>query len=413
MRYHRPKGTRDILSDEALLREWVLNKFKRIVRVYGFEEIQTPTFESTELFIRSSGEASEIVTKQMYSFKDKKGRDISLRPEGTAGVIRAILENGMKIPCRLFYIEPMFRYEKPQKGRFREHLQFGIEVIGEQNPEVDAEIIEMATEMLEEVGVRVNTVINTVGCRKCQLEFKKALSEFLRRKKDELCKDCQTRMEKNPLRVFDCKNEKCQKIYSFAPKIEDYLCDECKSHFDKLKKALKIDYRLNPKLVRGLDYYTRTVFEFESEKLGAQSSLGGGGRYDDLVEEMGGPKTPALGLGLGIDRILLAMERKPDIKRMTVFIAPLGEKAVREGKLLLKKLRDRGIPAIMDYEEKKLKEYLRRANLYRVRYSIIIGSDELSKRVYSLKDMEKGEQFSLKEKELIGFLKERCSQSQS
>jgi len=413
MRYHRPKGTRDILPDEALLREWVLDRFKRVVKVYGFEEIQTPTFESTELFVRSSGETSDIATKQMYSFKDKKGREISLRPEGTAGVIRAVLENRIKIPCRLFYIESMFRYERPQKGRFREHLQFGVEVLGEKSPKVDTEIIEMAVEMLKEVGVEVNTIINTVGCRKCQPEFKKALSNFLEENRNGLCKDCQIRAEKNPLRVFDCKDENCQRIYENAPKIEDYLCDDCRDHFNDLKKTLKIDYRVNLKLVRGLDYYTKTVFEFESEKLGAKSSLGGGGRYDNLVEEMGGSKTPALGFGLGIDRILLAMKRRPEIKRMKVFIAPLGKEAIKEGEGILKKLRDAGISAIMDYEEKRLKEYLHRANLYEARYSIIIGSDELSKGVYSLKDMNKGDQLSLNQEELLEFLKERCSQDQS
>lgn len=414
--YKRPKGTKDVLPEEALLRNWMLAQFKKVVKVYGFEEIQTPTFESTELFFRSVGETSEIVTKQMYSFKDKKGRDISLRPEGTAGVIRAILENGIKIPCRLFYTEPMFRYEKPQKGRFREHLQFGVEIVGEKSPEVDAEIIGMVIEMMKNIKVEINTIINTVGCRRCQPGFKKALSNFSKENIDRLCKDCQIRMEKNPLRVFDCKNEKCQKIYGSAPNVVEYLCDECKSHFDDLKKGLKelgITYKINPKLVRGLDYYTKTVFEFESERLGAQNSLGGGGRYDNLVEEMGGKKTPALGFGLGIDRILLSMEGEPDIKKRTVFIIPLGMDAIKEGKRILKKLRDIEIPVIMDYEEKKLKEYLRRANVYKARYSIIIGSDELSKGVYSLKDMDKGTQSSFREEELIKFLEEKCSQDQN
>lgn len=418
MRYQRPKGTLDIMPEEAGRRFWLQTRCRQVLDLYGFQEIEIPTFEHTELFSRSLGEASEIVIKEMYTFTDRGGRSLTLRPEGTAGIIRAIIENNIKLPGRLFHFGPMFRQERPQKGRFREFYQLGVEVVGLASALVDAELIEMATRLFRNINIRdFSVAVNTIGCPDCAPEFKKELVKFLEKSKGELCKDCHYRLERNPLRVFDCKNETCRKIYKDAPKVREHLCPECQEHFEVFQAALKkynIGFSINDRLVRGIDYYTRAVFEFISPKLGAQDSLGGGGRYDNLVEELGGPKTPATGFALGIERLLLAAEEFPLVEEKPVFVIGLGEKVLEAGIRLLKELRDQGIPAVLNYDASfrgELKPQLRQANTLGVRFAVIIGPDELAQNSYSLKDMETGKQVMLKLDELIAFLKsesEKC-----
>jgi histidyl-tRNA synthetase len=409
MKYQRPKGTRDILPDEAGRRFWLQIQCRQVLALYGFREIEIPTFEQTELFSRSIGEASDIVVKEMYTFTDKGGRSLTLRPESTAGIIRAVVENAIKLPARLFHFGPMFRQERPQKGRFREFYQLGVEAVGLASGLVDAELIEMATRLFKQINIRdFEVAINTVGCPNCAPQFKSELVSFLAGKKAELCEDCNYRLERNPLRVFDCKNETCRKIYLDAPKVREHLCPECHEYFEEFQEGLKrykIDYRINDRLVRGIDYYTRSVFEFVSPKLGAQDSLGGGGRYDNLVEELGGPKTPATGFALGIERLLLAAEAFPEPPKKPVFIIGLGEKEFAAGIRLSAELKSRGVAAVLGYDELKLKPQLRQANISGARYVVIIGPDEIDQGVYALKDMETGEQKMLKIEELIDRLK--------
>ncbi len=422
MKYQRPKGTRDIFQAEARKRFWLQTQCRQVLELYGFEEIEIPTFEHTELFTRSIGEGSDIVVKEMYTFTDKGERSLTLRPESTAGIIRAIIENNTTLPVRLFHYGPMFRQERPQKGRFREFYQLGVEVVGLASALVDAELIEMATRLFRQINIKdFSVAVNTVGCPNCGPGFKDELVRFLSAKKLELCEDCHYRLERNPLRVFDCKNETCRKIYSDAPKTREHLCSECLEHFEVFQEALKnyhINFSINDRLVRGIDYYTRAVFEFVSPKLGAQDSLGGGGRYDNLVEELGGPKTPATGFALGIERLVLAVDEYPEVRLKPVFVIGLGEKELAAGTRLGEQLRNQGISSVLGYsaservtsERGALKPLLRQANSSGVRYAVIIGPDELASDSYSLKDMETGEQKTLKIDELITFLKSECKE---
>ncbi len=406
MKYNRPKGTRDILPPESLRKHWVETKFRKIVERYGFVEVTTPIFEHTELFLRSTGESTDIVTKQMYTFTDQANRSLTLRPEGTPGVVRAIIENGVKIPNRFFYIGPMFRYERPQKGRYREFYQLGVEIIGEASPEIDAEVIEIGANFFSTIGIDdCLTQINSVGCPKCRPKFRQELVNFLTGKQDKICQDCQIRLKKNPLRIFDCKNESCQKIYELAPKVRASLCSECADHFNKVITALdqrKISYTINDRMVRGLDYYTKTAFEYVSTKLGAQDSLGGGGRYDNLVEELGGPKTPAIGFALGEERILIvAQPPNRVVQPKLVAIIYWSEKELPYAKQLAKELRNIGISVYLNYELKKLRTQLGYANALNARYAIIIGEDEVAKNVLTLRDMESGKQETISYQELL------------
>jgi histidyl-tRNA synthetase len=406
MKYTRPKGTRDISPPESLKKSWVEEIFRKTVGKYGFNEILTPIFEHTELFLRSTGESTDIVTKQMYTFTDQAQRSLTLRPEGTPGVVRAIIENGIKIPARFFYIGPMYRYERPQKGRYREFYQLGIEVIGEASPEIDAEVIEIGYQFFTSVGIQDCTIqINSVGCPECRPEFRQELFNFLSDKKDQICYDCKIRLEKNPLRVFDCKKETCQKIYQAAPKVRNSLCRDCANHFTALTIALNdrdIKYTINDRMVRGLDYYTKTAFEYISSKLGAQDSLGGGGRYDNLVEELGGPKTPAIGFALGEDRTILVSEpSKTIIQPKLIAITYLSEKELANAKELAAELRKAEILVYLNYELKKLRTQMSYADVLKVSHAIIIGEDEIAKGVLTLRNMASGEQQTIPRSEII------------
>lgn len=410
MKYSRPKGTRDILPPESIKKYWVELTFRQIITKYSFFEITTPLFESTELFLRSTGESTDIVTKQMYTFTDQANRSLTLRPEGTPGVVRAIIENGVKIPNRFFYIGPMYRYERPQKGRYREFYQLGVEVIGEAGPEIDAEVIEIGNEFFQALGIKDCSIqLNSVGCPKCRPQFRQELVGFLSDKKDEICADCQIRLAKNPLRVFDCKNMICQKIYEGAPKVRNLLCSECANHFATVTKSLdqrRIKYTINDRMVRGLDYYTKTAFEYISTKLGTQDSLGGGGRYDNLVEELGGPRTPAIGFALGEERILLVTEPSQDIiQPKLISIIYFSEKELPYAKELAKELRQEGISVYINYELKKLKTQMSYADILKARYAIIIGEDELAKKAVTLRDMNSGEQKLIPRSEIVAQLK--------
>jgi histidyl-tRNA synthetase len=406
MKYSRPKGTRDILPPEAYEKYWVESIFRQTVSRYGYVEITTPVFEPTELFLRSTGESTDIVTKQMYTFTDQANRSLTLRPEGTPGVVRAIIENNIKLPVRFFYIEPMYRYERPQKGRYREFYQLGIEVIGEASPLLDAEVIEIGAQFFAAVGINDCSIqINSVGCPECRPRFRQELLNFLSDKKDKLCFDCNIRLEKNPLRIFDCKKENCQKIYEDAPKVRQSLCKQCADHFTAVTQVLterNIKYTINDRMVRGLDYYTKTAFEYISTKLGAQDSLGGGGRYDNLVEELGGLKTPAIGFALGEDRTILVAEPAEAVMQpKLISIIYFSEKELPYATKLAAELRQASIQVYLNYDLKKLRVQLSYADTLKARYVIIIGEDEIAKGVLTLRDMVSGEQQKIPANEIV------------
>jgi len=410
-----PKGTQDILPDDAPKWYYIENKIREILTKYGYQEIRTPAFEYTELFVRGIGESTDIVTKEMFTFPDRKGRSLTLRPEGTAPVVRAFLENKMDRASqvvKLFYIGPMFRCEKPQAGRFRQFNQFGIEVIGTKSPVVDVEVIIASLEIYKKLGLKnLEILINSVGCKKCRAVYVQKLKEFIKDKKDFLCSECINRYEKNPLRVLDCKKNNCQKIIKTAPIITDYLCQECKQHFKEVKlylDDLKIKYYVEPRLVRGLDYYTKTSFEIVSGELGAQNAIGGGGRYDDLVEELGGKPTPAVGFAAGIERMIIVMNQQkiewPENKGLDVFITKVSEINTAIAFKLLQKIRNAGLSADMDYSAKSLKSQMRLANKVGVKYTVIIGEEELSKDMITLRNMKTKEQKEVKIDNLISKL---------
>ncbi len=406
-----PKGTQDFLPQQSRQKHWIETKFRETVALYGFSEIVTPVFEHTELYLRSTGLSTDIVTKQMYSFVDKGNRELSLRPEGTPGVVRAVLQYQLKLPVRLFYIGPMYRYERPQKGRYREFYQLGVETIGEAIPETDIEIIEMGNRFFNNLGLsNVITKINSVGCPICRPKFRNQLKMFLDKNLSDICEDCKVRAEQNPLRVFDCKEEKCQDIYRDAPKITDNLCFDCQNHFQVVLNELaerKIPFELNKMMVRGLDYYTRTTFEFvltDSKELGSQDSLGGGGRYDNLVEDFGGPKTPAIGFALGLERIMLALGAPTSIKKL-VYIIPLDSNAYQHGKQLVSTLRNANVSAMLNNPDKNLRAGLGTADTLSCNYVIIIGSNEMNKKVYTLKDLVKRTQQEIPQDKIIETLK--------
>jgi len=397
LKQSRPKGTQDFVPPDSERRRQAEAAFRRLAETYGYREIITPTFEHTTVFVKSSGETSDIVTKEMYTFKDRAGRDLTLRPEGTPGVVRAVLENRVRMPCRLFYVGPCFRYSRPQKGRYREFGQLGIEALGEAGPLTDAEIIFLGSTFFASLGIRdCTTQVNSIGCRECRPSHRDALRRFLLDRKEQLCDDCQLRIERNPLRVFDCKVETCRQAVRDAPTPRQYLCPACKTHFEQVLADLNrrgLRYELNDRLVRGLDYYCRTTFEYVSAALGAQDSLGGGGRYDYLLEEFGGPDTPAIGFALGLDRALLAAPVAPVPERRNLaFVVWLTDAEIGAAEKLADRLRADGIPAQVDYDARKVKGQFKTADAARAACCIIIGPDELIKGVYSLKDLATGEQ---------------------
>lgn len=395
-----PKGTQDLTPEKT--RRWQAAEQVLIseARLNGFGEIRTPAFEHTELFQRGMGDVTDVVEKQMYTFEDKGGRSVTLRPEGTAGAVRAMLENGLYnagYPVKLYYNLPCYRYEKPQAGRMREFRTFGVEVFGAAEPLADAQIIAMAMSAfkrlsLEDVGLQ----LNSIGCPECRREYHKALKDYFTANKDKLCDTCLSRLDRNPLRILDCKNPECKELAKDAPVITDYLCADCREHFGKVQEyltALGIEYELDPGLVRGLDYYTRTVFEFPSKSLGF--ALGGGGRYDGLVEEMGGSPTPGLGFGLGMDRIMLALEEGrvefPEEDKCEVYIAAMGDKAQVKALALTDTLHRCGITADCDICGRGLKAQMKYAGKIGAKFSMVLGEDELSSGQAVLKDMSGGE----------------------
>jgi histidyl-tRNA synthetase len=405
-----PKGTQDFIPLAGDQKAMIENVFRKIVSLYGFSEIITPTFEHAELFLRSTGLTTDIVTKQMYTFTDKGNRELALRPEGTPGVVRSVLQYKLKLPIRLFYVGPMFRYERPQKGRYREFFQLGVEAIGEADPSTDVEIIEMGVRFFNKIKLTDLIVkLNSVGCLVCRPKFRMQLKSYLEKHFDNICDDCKARSEQNPLRVFDCKVEKCQDIYKDAPKITDHLCYDCQNHFQVVLKELndrKVPFELNKMMVRGLDYYTRTTFEFVPtglSELGAQDSVGGGGRYDNLVEDFGGPKTPAIGFALGLDRVLLCLGNNITSRKL-VYIIALDTEAQKHGKQLLDTLRNAEIPALINPPDKNLRAALGIADNLSCEYVIIIGANEIQKKVYTLKNLPQRSQEEIPQDKIIEVL---------
>lgn len=397
------KGTKDVLPGEIYKTQYIESTALDVAERFGFKEIRTPVFEHTELFQRGVGDTTDVVQKEMYTFDDKGGRSITLRPEGTAGAARSFLENGLcneTLPQKVCYLTSCYRYEKPQAGRLREFHQFGVECFGAQSPLADAEIISLANTFFKELGVKDLTLeINSIGCPTCRAEYHKALKTYFEGRKDELCDTCKDRLEKNPMRILDCKSPVCSEIAKDAPVVLDYLCDECREHFEKVKSYLNaqnIAFKVNPRIVRGLDYYTKTVFEFISEYIGAQGTVCGGGRYDGLIEELGGQKTPSLGFGLGIERLMLLMEAQgcefPKESMPDLFIAALGEKAQLKAVEIANDMREEGFTCLYDVNGRGLRAQMKYANKLGAKYTIVLGDDEVESGIAKLKNMESGEE---------------------
>jgi histidyl-tRNA synthetase len=415
------RGTRDITPAETAKWQYVECVALEVAATYGFAEQRTPIIEKTELFIKSSGETSDVVQKEMYSF-DMGREHISLRPEGTPGAIRSALENSLleTLPLKLCYIGPNFRHEKPQAGRYRQHTQFGVEMLGAKGPSADAEVIALGAALLERFGIgEVELHINSIGCPKCRPNYHRELVAYYRAREDSLCETCKGRLERNPLRLLDCKEESCKLMAADAPKSLDHLCGECGEHFEGLKKrldALGIAYTVDPFIVRGLDYYTKTVFEFISDKIGAQATVCAGGRYDPLVESMGGPDTPGLGFGMGLDRILLVMEAAgsefPEPKPCDIYIGSLGEDEGIKALTLTRSLRREGFIAECDSMGRSVKAQMKYADKLGARYSCILGSNELEGGSVKVRDMSTGESaaVALTEEALIDFLYARYAE---
>ena len=410
-----PKGTKDVLPSEAYKWHFVEGTARRIAALYNLQEIRTPVFEHTELFARGVGDTTDIVNKEMYTFTDKGGRSMTLKPEGTAGVVRSFIENGGAggvLPAKMYYITPVFRYERPQAGRLREHHQFGVEIFGGKGPETDAEVILLARDYIAALGVEgVELRLNSIGCKHCRPKFNEALKEYLRPHLSEMCPTCNARFEKNPLRILDCKEEACAAVNAGAPRTEDYLCDECREHFEALKAILGrcgVQYTLDPKLVRGLDYYSKTVFEFVSTQIGSQGTVLGGGRYDTLIENLGGPSVPAVGFGSGIERMLLVLENTgravPAQPPLGVYAAGLDEEGRRAAFALCAALRSAGVSADFDHAARSVKAQFKYAGKIGARFVAVIGSNELQSGEYTVKDMADGSSVSVKAEDVVPFL---------
>lgn len=412
----RPRGTSDIMPNEVKKWQYLERVFRDLCREYGYSEIRTPVFEHTELFERGVGGTTDIVEKEMYTFTDRGRRSITLRPEGTASAARAYLEERLYAgpqPVKLFYEGPMFRYDRPQAGRYRQFHQFGVEVFGSNDPAVDAEIMIMTMDFYRRLGLRgVELQVNSVGCPRCRSDLRKELEEYFKPYLKQICSDCRRRLSRNPLRIFDCKNEKCSVITKEAPTILECLCGECAVHFETVQRYLDLigqEYKINPWLVRGLDYYTNTAFETVAREVGAQSSIGGGGRYNGLVETLGGKPAPGIGCAIGIERVLLAMEKQgvefPDGKELGVFIATAGGFEVEEKAFkLLFKLRRAGIPADKDYMGRSLKAQMKYAGKLGVRFVLIAGEEEMTRGEVTVRDMLTGKQKNVSLQNLVEYV---------
>ncbi len=409
------RGFKDILPGESEKWAYLENLARKFFLSYGFREIRLPILEKTELFARSLGEATDIVEKEMYTFVDRQKESLTLRPEATAGICRAVIENGLyaqgKI-LKLFTIGPMFRHERPQRGRLRQFHQLNAEVFGSNAPGTDAELIALALDILDAGGARgLRLEINSLGCPVCRPAFREALKKFLTGLREKLCEDCQRRVERNPLRVLDCKRQECQSLYVDAPKLEDFLCPACKEHYLSVLKdleTLNIAYVKNPRLVRGLDYYVRTTFEIKAPDLGAQDTVAAGGRYDGLVKALGGPDIPGVGFAIGLERFLLIAELPEDLSPpLDLFVAALGEEARRLVLPLVRNLRRHGLMVDLDHEGRSLKAQLKQANRLRARFALIIGEKELQEGKVLLRDMTTGAQEPLAQAELESALLKR------
>jgi histidyl-tRNA synthetase len=401
--YQAPRGTTDILPQEQAYWRYIEQKVVNVCQLYGYERIDTPAFEGTRLFTRSVGEETDIVIKEMYTFEDRGGNQLTLRPEGTAPVCRAYLEHGLHNlpqPVKLYYFASIFRYERPQAGRYREHHQLGYEAIGDGDPALDAEVIDMTWQLFASLNLHhLSLQLNSIGCKQCRPQYLAVLKDYYANYARDLCSDCKIRLKRNPLRLLDCKQPRCQQIADSAPRSIDHLCQQCEEHFARLKKylgPLELPFIVNHRLVRGLDYYTRTVFEIQPEEEGSQSTLGGGGRYDDLIEELGGKPTPAIGFAAGLERIILNLKKQnvliPALPRPQVFIAYTGDEAKGEAVKLASVLRQAGIAVLEAFGNKSLKAQLRQANTLGAREVVIIGEEEIKTGTVMLRDMTTSQQ---------------------
>ena len=401
-----PKGTMDIMPDESYKWQYIENEMRKIAREFGTREIRTPVFEHTELFQRGVGDTTDVVEKEMYTFNDKGDRSITLRPEGTASAVRAYIEHGLfnvPQPVKMFYLTSCYRYEKPQAGRYREFRQFGVECFGSQSPSMDAEIMSIALMLYKRLGLKDLTLnINSIGCPKCREEFNGKLKAFLWSNYDNLCDTCKSRFDRNPMRILDCKSPVCKEIVKGAPKLIDCICEECRTHFESVKKHLEtanIAYNIDPYIVRGLDYYTKTVFEITAKNKNSNNTICGGGRYDGLVEELGGPSTPACGFALGMERLLLTMQEQgieiPDQNTICIYVGNIGDENAYIAQRLCCELRERLISCENDHMQRSVKAQLKYANKLNAEYTLIIGDDEVKNGTAKLKRMSDGEQFDV------------------
>ena len=397
-----PRGTQDRLPKDSYKFRFIETVALETAALFGFKELETPTFEHTELFARSVGDTTDVVQKEMYTFQDKGGRSVTLKPEGTSGAVRASIQNGLlgdALPLKVCYSTSCFRYEKPQAGRLREFHQFGVEMFGSKSPAADADVIMLAREIFEVLGIKgLELKINSIGCPECRAEYHKALKAYFEGRKDDLCETCKSRLETNPMRILDCKCPSCKEIGKDAPVVLDYLCDECAEHFEGVKHrldAMNVKYTVNPKIVRGLDYYTKTVFEFVSTAIGAQGTVCGGGRYDGLVGHMGGQKMPGLGFGMGFERIMLVMESMnidfPVPRECELYIASVGDEANIKAGSLVNSLREEGFYAEYDAVGRSVKAQMKYADKINAAFSMVLGDTELESKRAKLKNMQTGE----------------------
>ena len=412
------RGFNDILPEEIGKWQFVEKTARDVFEGFGFSEMRIPVIERTDLFSRGIGEATDIVEKEMYTFTDRSGNSLTLRPEATASLARAYLEHQIYTfdpVAKLYFIGPMFRYERPQKGRYRQFYQIDAEVFGVANPMVDAEVITMLVHFLKQVGLeKLELQVNSLGCRGCRPRYREELKKFFGGKSSQLCEDCQRRLQTNPLRIFDCKVETCKEAVADGPQVVQFICPECQSHFEKVKEYLGVaglTYVLNPRMVRGLDYYTRTAFEVVSYDLGSQNAVAGGGRYDNLFQEIGGIDVPGIGFAVGMERLIsLLPEGKGFVKTPHLFIAALGKETQEQAYRLLTQLHLAGIRAELDYEGKSLKSQMRRAGKLKTRYALILGDDELKRGQAALRDMEGKSQEDIPLNSLLAVLKEKIFQ---
>ena len=410
-----PKGMKDVLPSQSYKWQYVEGIARGVAEVFGFKEIRTPVLEHTELFLRGVGDTTDIVNKEMYTFLDKGNRSVTLKPEGTAGVARSFVENGMAndgLPAKMYYFSPAFRYERPQAGRLREHHQFGVELYGSASPQADAEVITLVDIFYKRLGLKeVKLQINSIGCAECRKAYSNALKEYFKPHLSEMCADCNSRFEKNPMRMLDCKEERCKKITANAPAITDYLCDDCRAHFEEVQKLLKlsgVEFIVNPSIVRGLDYYSRTVFEFISSAAGAQGTVCGGGRYDTLLQQIGEKPVPAVGFGGGIERLLMVMEAEgvniPENQNTRIYVAGMDQNTREMAFKIVNGLRLNGINAESDLMERSVKAQFKYADKLGAEYVAVIGENELNSGLVNIKKMADGTQDAVKIDEIYTYL---------